>query len=437
MTTQPPATERRRVRILIVDDDDLVRKATVRMLASPDRVIVQAADASAALAAFRDEVFDAIVSDIRMPGLSGIDLLREVRKVDLDVPVVLMTGSPDVDTAAAAVELGAFRYLPKPLEAAEFIAAVDRAVRFCQLAAARRAALAVAGHNDRLSGDRAGLEQRFVQAMASMWMAFQPIVSQATGRPSAYEALLRTDEEALRNPAAFIAAGERLGRVHELGRAVRVAVARAAKDAPKDVDLFVNLHPSDLTDPDLCDPGAPLSAIASRVVLELTERASLEDIASVDDTISRLRALGFRIAIDDLGAGYAGLSCLAALNPDVVKLDMSLVRGIDVDVKRQRVVASLIDLCGSLNMTVVIEGVETRGERDMVHRFGCDLMQGYWFARPARGFPSVAFPAAVPVALSPERVQAERLAAENRGAKAQLDDVARGARGTKVDVRAT
>lgn len=385
----PVSDPAKAARVLIVDDDALVRKSTARMLSAPGREIVVAADAEAALQAFRAQRFDAIVCDIRMPGLSGIDLLREVRKVDLDVPVVLMTGSPDIDTAAAAVELGAFRYLPKPIETSEMVAAVDRAVRFCQLVHARREALRLAGIDDSQPGDRVGLEQRFEAALDQLWMAFQPIVSLEDGRPAAYEALLRTEEEALKNPASFIAAAEKLNRVHELGRAVRNAVAKAADNAPDGVDLFVNLHPKDLLDPQLIDPFAPLSALAPRVVLELTERASLEDIAGVDDILAELRALGYRIAIDDLGAGYAGLSCLAALSPDIVKIDMSLIRGIDKDPKRQAVVASLIELCESLSMKVVVEGVETRGECDQVTFFGCTLAQGYYFARPQRNFSAV------------------------------------------------
>ncbi|MDP2339313.1 MAG: EAL domain-containing response regulator [Deltaproteobacteria bacterium] len=385
----------RPARILIVDDDDLLLAAMTRLLSSPGRVIAQAADADAALAAFRGGAFDVVISDIRMPGLSGIELLREVRAVDADVPVILMTGVPDVDSAVSAVELGALRYLQKPFDSQELIRCLDRAVSMRRLAAARHEALALAGHDSHLASSTVALEEHFGRAMSSMWMAFQPIVSLATGRPAAFEALLRTDEPSLKNPAAFLAAAERLGRVHELGRAVRAAVALAANDVDDDaVDLFVNLHPADLLDPELCDPTAPLSLIAPRVVLELTERASLDDIDDVAGRLARLRALGFRIALDDLGAGYAGLSCLAALEPDIVKLDMSLIHGIDLDVKRQRVVASMVELCRGLAMEVVIEGVETRGELEQVKRFGCDLVQGFYFARPARGFMPAPFPVA-------------------------------------------
>src|SRR4029079_10187530 len=90
--------------------------------------------------------------------------------------------------------------------------------------------------------------------------------------------------------------------------------------------LFMNVHPEDLTDDTLLDPHAPLSRVASRVVLEVTERASLEKMTGVAERIRGLRELGFRIALDDLGAGYAGLTSFATLTPDVVKVDMSLVR---------------------------------------------------------------------------------------------------------------
>ena len=384
----------RPARILIVDDDDQLRSAMIRLLGGPGREVVAVGDATAALLAFGSGSFDVVMSDVRMPNLSGIELLRAVRATDPDVPVILLTGYPDVDTAASAVELGAFRYLQKPFDSFALIETVDRAVRLSRLGAARREALALAGHDSQLASDRAGLEEAFARGLASMWMAFQPIVSLRLGRPAAYEALLRTDEPTLKNPVAFVGAAERLGRVHELGRAVRAAVAKAANDVDDAFDLFVNLHPADLLDPELGDAQAPLSRIARRVVLELTERASLDEIDDVAGILARLRALGFRIALDDLGAGYAGLSCLAALEPDIVKLDMSLIHGIDQDMKRQRVVASMVELCRGLNMRVVIEGVETVEELEQVKRFGCDLLQGYYFARPARGFLSLSFPVA-------------------------------------------
>jgi EAL domain-containing protein (putative c-di-GMP-specific phosphodiesterase class I)/CheY-like chemotaxis protein len=377
--------ESQRVVVLVVDDDDILLRTTRRLLANGGRDVEVAADARAALQLIEQRRFDVIVSDIRMPGLSGIDLLRAVRKTNLDVPVILVSGAPDTQTAMDAIELGAFRYLAKPYDTGVFVSVVDRAVRLGRLAAAKRLAMSLAGHDERFLGDRTSLEARFASALSSMWMAFQPIVSHRRGRSIAYEALLRTDEETLKNPVAFLAAAEQLQRVHELGRAIRVAVAEAAKDAPDDVRFFVNLHPTDLLDGELYQALSPLSAIADRVVLEITERSALDCVTDIEKRIASLRALGFRIAVDDLGAGYSGLSCLTSLEPDIIKLDMSLVRNIDKDRRRQQVVLSLIELCGSLSMAVVVEGIETEAERETLVGLGADMMQGYLFARPARG----------------------------------------------------
>ena len=103
--------------------------------------------------------------------------------------------------------------------------------------------------------------------------------------------------------------------------------------------------------------------------------------------IARLRALGFQIAVDDLGAGYAGLSSFSQLEPDIVKLDMSLVRGIDSSSSKSSLVRSMVQVCTrDLGMRVVCEGVETSAERDTLERLGATLLQGYLFAKPERGF---------------------------------------------------
>jgi EAL domain-containing protein (putative c-di-GMP-specific phosphodiesterase class I) len=104
-----------------------------------------------------------------------------------------------------------------------------------------------------------------------------------------------------------------------------------------------------------------------------------------------LRAVGFRIAIDDLGAGYAGLTSFALLEPEIVKIDMTLTRGIDQSPVKQKLVRSMSTLCREMGMTIVTEGVETRDERDTLLAIGCDLLQGYLFARPAKGFPKPAW----------------------------------------------
>jgi EAL domain-containing protein (putative c-di-GMP-specific phosphodiesterase class I) len=155
--------------------------------------------------------------------------------------------------------------------------------------------------------------------------------------------------------------------------------------------VFVNVHGHDLIDDHLYSATAPLSLIAKRVVLEITERASLDGTPDLMSRISRLRKLGFRIAIDDLGAGYSGLTSFAQLQPEIVKIDMSLVRNVDREPTKERLVRSLAELGRDMNIVVVCEGVETAEERDTLLALGCDIFQGYFFARPAKPFPTATF----------------------------------------------
>ncbi len=378
-------------RVLVVDDEALLAKAYARWLTAAGYAVETAANGHAAVALLSGSAaFDVIVSDIAMPGMSGVELLRAVRQRDLDVPVVLMTAMPALDTAMEAVELGALRYLVKPVDNKLLESVTEQAVRLHRLAKLKREALRLSG-TDVQPGDRAGLEEALDRAVAGLWLAFQPIVSLSERRIYAYEALMRSREAVLPHPGAILSAAERLDRLPELGRAIRARAAAAARELPADALLFLNLHPMDLQDPMLYDREHPLAACADRVVLEVTERAALDDVHNVRERAARLRELGYRLAVDDLGAGYAGLATFASLDPEVVKIDMSLVRDIEQSRTKRSLVASLVGVCGDLGMKVIAEGVETATERDVLAEVGCDLLQGYLFARPAAEFPPVAF----------------------------------------------
>lgn len=364
-------------RILFVEDDGMLRRAVSRVLRRAGYAVFSAGTLSAARAALRHAgIPDLILSDVVLNGETGIELVREVRARDLDVPVIFMTGHPELATAIHAVELGAFRYLTKPVSTALLLRTVAEAIQARGLLHARQLL-------KRTSAD----EQLFQRALDEMWLAYQPIVAARTRQLYAYEALFRTHAEGV-HIGHVLAAAERLGALHTLGAAVRERAAEAVAEA-RDVHFFVNLHSEDLLDPDLYDPVAPLSFYAERVVLELTERATLSTVADLRDRIARLRAMRYRIAIDDLGAGYAGLSYFASVHPDVFKIDMSLVRGIDDDPVKQHVVMNLAELAENLGISVVAEGVETLEERDLLVELGAHYLQGYVLARPGPAFPVV------------------------------------------------
>ena len=373
-------------RVLVVDDDELMAQSYVRTVGRLGYAVDAVCDGRQAIARFREYAYDAIVSDLAMPDMDGIAFLRELRRFDLDVPVVIVTGAPSLESAMEAMEYGAFRYITKPAGAEELGDTLKRAVRFHEMARLRRQALHLVEQSGHALGDRASLEARFQSAMATAKIAFQPIVSWVNREVIGYEALLRTEEPTLLRPDHFIDAATRLGRLHDLGRLARARTAMAIEQGPPDKRFFVNVHAADLSDPELVLPTSPLSRLAPRVTLELTERTSLHGAADLRARLEELRGLGYRLAVDDLGAGYAGLSSLAIVDPEVVKIDMSLVRDVDKSDAKREVVRSLTRLAGDLEMDLIVEGVETPAERDTLLTLGCDYMQGYLFARPAFEF---------------------------------------------------
>ena len=373
-------------RVLIVDDEPGILRSMSRVLTKAGFEVVTAESGEQAATLVGSSTFDVVLSDIQLGAMSGIDLLRHLRNHDLDVPVLLMTARPTIATAIEAVRLGAVHYMLKPIDNEDLMREVERASQLHRMATLKRAALSLAPGGGAEAGDRAGLEASFDRALATLWVAFQPIVTVGDRRVVAYEALMRASEPSLPHPGAILSAAEELDRLAELGQAMRKATADAFVRAPEDARLFVNLHPLDLLDTSLCDDFLSLRRFAPRVVLEVTERAA---IASVNDAVERvtlLRSHGYRIAIDDLGAGYAGLSSFVALDPQTVKLDMSLVRDVDSSPVKARIVGAMVALCHEMSMEVVAEGIETEAECATIERLGCDLMQGYLFGRPSPKF---------------------------------------------------
>lgn len=383
-STSPPTHEGaslKRADVLLVDDDRLVLRALERILRAGGYTVQCVEDAQTAAREAMTGGFDVIVSDINMPGLSGLEMVDVLRSYGCEVPVILVTGNPSLDTAKDAIELGVLQYLTKPVTREALVRAVGRGLAEARARKRRKARETVKDPEQTAAFDR---------ALSKLWMAYQPIVSLSAHGPIAYEALVRSHEPGFAGPGPILEYAERHGRLPELGRTIRDLCADAAANLPRDVSLFVNCHVQDLYDPSLFATTSALASYASRVVLEITERGALDEISDVGDRIRRLRALGYRVAIDDLGAGYAGLTSIAMLEPDFVKLDMSLTRDLASSPVKQRLVASMVQMCNDVGMRLVAEGVETGLELTILRELGCDLLQGYHFARPSPEFVKVA-----------------------------------------------
>jgi EAL domain-containing protein (putative c-di-GMP-specific phosphodiesterase class I) len=237
------------------------------------------------------------------------------------------------------------------------------------------------------AGQLRELEVKLDKCLATLNMHFQPIVHANNRARFGYEALMRSTDRALPHPGAILDAAERLERIPTLGRAVRAQSAKVIAGSPVERGVvFINLHLLDLFDKQLTSAFAPLSRVASRVILEITERTSLEGQLDLRYRVAELRELGFRIAIDDLGGGHARMGTFTPLDTDFVKLDMSLVRDVDKYPMKQRLIRSVTDLCRDQGTKVIGEGVETEDEAKVLVDLGCDLLQGYLIAKPAPPF---------------------------------------------------
>lgn len=378
-------------RILLVEDDEGLRRAMTRILESDGFTVVPARDGREAFELIEKGDIDVVVSDVAMPNMTGLELLAQVRRFDMELPVILVTGGPTEEDALEAKKYGALNYLAKPLDPNRLLTVLARAERLRRMAIAKRMAMDLLDSRLPRAGDLAGLEHSLDDALSTLWMAYQPILRASDGGIYGYEALMRTRSASLPHPGAVLDAAERLNRLDDVGRKVRTLAPAPLQSAPPQTLLFVNLHASDLNDPQLLDPSSPLVQAAHRVVLEVTERATLDKVHEVTSRISDLRSLGFRIAIDDLGAGYAGLTSFALLEPEIVKLDMTLVRDVSTSPAKSKLIQAFCGVCRDMNALVVAEGIETREERDHLIGLGCNLLQGFLHAKPGPAFPEFAW----------------------------------------------
>ncbi len=219
--------------------------------------------------------------------------------------------------------------------------------------------------------------------------AFQPIVDIEKGGVFAYEALVRG--------ANGEGAGQVLAQVtddllYAFDQACRVAAIRNAAAAgllDTDAKLSINFMPNAVYSPAACirltlETARSVGMPEDRLIFEFTENERV-DQAHARDIVEAYRSFGFLTAIDDFGAGYSGLNLLADLPTDIVKLDMDLIRGIEVNVPRRQIVAALIMLCADMGRTILAEGIETAGEAAVLRDLGVRYMQGYHFGRPELG----------------------------------------------------
>lgn len=217
--------------------------------------------------------------------------------------------------------------------------------------------------------------------------AYQPIVDICTRSIFAHEALVRgPGGESAHSVLSQVNAANR----YSFDQACRVEAIRGAAALGMKELLSINFLPNAVYRPEACIRATFKAAEQyafpiDQIIFEVTEGEQVQDRPHLVNIFREYRRLGFRTAIDDFGAGYSGLNLLAEYQPDIVKIDMDLIRDIDTSKPKQAIVKGIVGICASLGVRVLAEGIETPAERDFLRDAGIGLMQGYLFCKPALG----------------------------------------------------
>ena len=366
-------------RVLVVDDDSNLRRVLSLMLQRSGYQVDEASNGLEALQRATADSYDAAVVDYQMPPPDGLEVLGQLRDIQPRCVRVLMSGALDLPVVMHAVNRGEVsRVLQKPFPRQLIVSTLEEAIS----ARARLEELCVGARSDGFESQRRQLEECFNSDVLKL--ALQPVVDARDGTLRGYEALLRSSHHSLDTPTRVIAASEAHDLLGRLADRVSQLAAAWLRLLPGDVNFFLNVHPAELSDlEEVQRRFAALRPWAGRVVLEITERSHVQQMIGWRRTLDALTADGFRIAVDDLGAGYNSLSILAELQPSFVKVDMSIVRHIDREERKQRLMDLLSRFARATHTQLIVEGIETAEEAAVVKRLGADLLQGFFFGRPS------------------------------------------------------
>lgn len=226
-------------------------------------------------------------------------------------------------------------------------------------------------------------------------LAFQPILDLARQEVFAYEALVRG---ATGEPAGSLLARVNADNRYAFDQSCRIKAVEWAAKLRVPAMVSINFMPNAVFRAETCiratlETARRYNFPLERIIFEVTEQEQVLDIDHLTNILRAYRKQGFMTAIDDFGAGYAGLNLLADFQPDLIKLDMALIRNIDQDSVRQILVEATLQMCRKLNIRVIAEGIETTGELDVLRDMGVELFQGYLFAKPGfESLPEIRFP---------------------------------------------
>jgi EAL domain-containing protein (putative c-di-GMP-specific phosphodiesterase class I)/CheY-like chemotaxis protein len=380
--------------VLVVDDVAANVALLERILRSGGaRNVYSFTDPEVFVASCADLEPDLVLLDLHMPKLDGfavLDVLRATTPEDAFVPVLMLTADITRESRERALAAGVKDFVTKPFDRTEVLQRATNLLetRVLYKRLERRTARLEEALDAELAQKRSLATARRLKAdlirsvlESDEWsMVFQPIIDLQHNALVGAEALARFAVRPLRPPDAWFTEASDVGLGVELELA---AVDRALADFPRlppEVYLALNVSPATATGDGLRER---LSAVpGARIVLELTEHHRVDDYETLWPALDELRAQGVRIAVDDAGSGYSGLQHILRLQPDLVKLDVELTRGLHADPVREALASSLVTFTEKIGAQLVAEGIESFADLETLRRLGVASGQGFLWGKP-------------------------------------------------------
>lgn len=393
-------------KVLLVDDEASVLKALGRVLLYEDYHVVKASCPAEALEVVKNQSFDVIIADYRMPIMNGVTFLREASRFQPFSCNFILSGDADTDDVIECMNDDiAERFLRKPWDNKRIVEEVNAGVRKRDKAHLLSQILANESSGKmpppvgEYSGNNLAQSHNVLQHLKSanfdneFSLVYQPKVCAKTGRIVGLESLLRWNSPiaGVIAPDVFIPIAEEGSVINDIGEWVLNETARfqmrwRSFTLSDGFRLAFNVSPKQLLDGCFVDKVKALidsgDLIPEYTCIEITESAAIDDFERCCTQLTRLSDLGIQVAIDDFGTGHTAINYLLKLPAHVVKLDRSLIQGVESEEKSYNVVKNVVAMAQSIGMKVVAEGIEIAQHALCLKNMGCEELQGYHYSRP-------------------------------------------------------
>ena len=361
--------------ILLVDDDNDFTEVLALRLQTRNYIVSIADDGKSALEKAKEKP-DLILLDIMLPEMNGYEVCQKLRQDQTthDISIIMLTGRDDPQAKIEGLYIGADDYITKPFEAEELFARIEAVLRRKQSFEER-------------PRDRMQLIEEIKRIIDKEMMVphFQPIFYLRNRRLLGIEVLSRPPELGyFNNPEILFDTAFHLGMLFDLEISCHKKALVKLGKAAKEKLIFFNISPYLIQDAKSRGFAALYNNYTKLdlITLELTERTAIKDVGTFLRRLEFFKESGFKISIDDIGSGYASLDLLVEIKPNFIKIDMPLIRNIQVDTVRQNLLAAIVAFCKKSNIISIAEGVEETEQLDMLVKLGIDAAQGYLLGRP-------------------------------------------------------